>query len=71
MVIRTKPNKRPKRFLTVVELRRRWGNVSQQFIERRLVDDPLFPRPMQLPRGRLRLFDEEKIEEYERRAVTK
>jgi len=60
-----------KRYLTVAELRHRWGNVSQMFIERRLQYDPDFPKPMKFPGGRLRLFDEEAIENYERKAVAK
>jgi hypothetical protein len=62
---------KPNRYLTVNSLRERWGGVSQMFIERRLQDDPNFPRPMRFPGGRLRLFDEEAIEKYERAAVSK
>jgi len=62
---------KPKRYLTVNELRERWGGVSQMFIERRLQADPSFPKPMRFPGGRLRLFDEEAIEKYERAAVSK
>jgi hypothetical protein len=65
-----KEEPKSKRYLTVADLRQRWGNVSQMFVERRLQHDPNFPRPMKFPGGRLRLFDEEEIEAYERMAVT-
>jgi hypothetical protein len=67
MVTKTKP----KRYLTVVQLRERWGNVSQMFVERRMRSDPDFPKAMKFPRGRLRLFDESEVEEYERKAVVR
>jgi predicted DNA-binding transcriptional regulator AlpA len=59
--------KRTKRFLTVRQLRERWGGVSHMFVERRLREDEHFPQPIKL--GRRRFFDEELIEEYERAAV--
>jgi hypothetical protein len=41
------------------------------FIERRMRNDPNFPKAMQFPGGRLRLFDEDQIEAYERNAVAR
>jgi hypothetical protein len=60
-------DKKRKQYLTVQDLKRRW-RVSQQFIERK-VREPGFPTYMQLPGSRIRLFDEEVIEQYERAAV--
>jgi predicted DNA-binding transcriptional regulator AlpA len=58
-------NMKPKKYLTVAQLCERWGNRSFMFIERKLRTDKNFPRPMRLG-GRLRLFDEDAIEAYER-----
>ena len=67
----TKPMKR---FLTVKQLRQRWGGVSQMFIERKIWGDPAFPKFIRLGqggtnKGRIRLFDEAEIEAYERLSV--
>jgi predicted DNA-binding transcriptional regulator AlpA len=66
MLQKTKKNE--KRYLTVAELKQRWGGVSQMFIERR-VREPGFPQPIRLPGSRIRLFLESDIEAYERSAV--
>jgi predicted DNA-binding transcriptional regulator AlpA len=60
---------RAKRYLTFKQLRQRWGGVSHMFIERRLKDDPKFPKPVRFRGTRIRLVDEEEIEKYERDAV--
>jgi hypothetical protein len=57
--------RRLKTFLTSVQLRERWGGVSNMFLERKLKKDPRFPKPINLF-GRLRLWDLELIENYER-----
>jgi hypothetical protein len=59
--------KKPKRFLTFKQLQERWGNCSFMFLERKLREDPQFPKPIKV--GRRRLIDEELIEAYERSAV--
>jgi predicted DNA-binding transcriptional regulator AlpA len=61
---------KPKKFLTVAQICARWGDRSTMFVERKLRDDPRFPRPMKLG-GRLRLFDEAEIEAYERGFVAR
>jgi predicted DNA-binding transcriptional regulator AlpA len=58
-----------KRFLTTAQLRSRWGGCSHMFIERRLASDPAFPKPLKLG-GRLRLWDVDQVEAYERRFIT-
>jgi predicted DNA-binding transcriptional regulator AlpA len=60
--------KKTKRYLTVPELKERWGGVSQMFVERR-VREPGFPQPIRLPGSRIRLFLESDIEAYERGCV--
>ena len=61
--------RRQKRFLTMRQLQTRWGNCSHMTIERRMEADRNFPRPMRLPQARVRLWDEEEIEAYERASV--
>jgi predicted DNA-binding transcriptional regulator AlpA len=57
-----------KQFITTAQLRDRWAGVSHMFIERRLASDPTFPRPVKLG-GRLRLWDVDQIEAYERKCA--
>ena len=56
-------------FIGMAKLRKRWGGCSHMFIERKLKNDPTFPRPYHP--GRRRLFALDEVEEYERRSVTK
>jgi hypothetical protein len=56
------------KFITVPQLCERWGGLSHMFVERRLREDPNFPKPQRL--GRLRVFDVPTIEAYERSLVT-
>jgi hypothetical protein len=65
------PSEKPKRYLTFNQLRERWGNCSAMFVERKLKSDPSFPKPMRLSGARLRLFDEDDVERYERASVRK
>ena len=52
------------------QLQARWGNCSHMTVERRMDADPNFPRPILLgPMARVRLWDEEQIEKYERASV--
>ena len=62
--------KTEKRYLTVAQLRERYGNVSHMWIERRLKSDPTFPRPKKFGNSALRLFDLDEIESYERLCTT-
>jgi predicted DNA-binding transcriptional regulator AlpA len=55
-------------YLTTAQLRKRWGGCSHMFIERRMKSDPKFPRPVKLG-GRVRLFDLNQIEAYERSRI--
>jgi predicted DNA-binding transcriptional regulator AlpA len=57
------------KFINVPQLCDRWGGISTMTIERKLKDDPNFPRPRRL--GRLRVFDIPEIETYERGLVVK
>jgi hypothetical protein len=57
-----------KKYLTAKQLSSRWGDCSLMFIERRLKNDPRMPRPMKFTQ-RLRLFDLDQIEAYERACV--
>jgi len=57
-------------FLTMRQLQERWGGCSHMTIQRKLDDDPAFPRPIKLgPKGRTRMWDEGEIEKYERASV--
>jgi len=57
-----------KTYLTAEQLRARYGGVSHMWIERRMKADPNFPQPMYM--GRFRFWDLDKIEAFERAAVT-
>ena len=57
-------DKKPEVFLRTKAVRQRYGNASHMFIERRLANDPAFPRPVFFGRMRFwRLSDLEKWEE--------
>jgi len=56
-------------FLTARQLRKRYGNRSHMWVERRLKDDPGFPRPYYF--GRMRFFRLSELEAYECRQVTR
>jgi hypothetical protein len=59
-----------KKYLTLNQLRERWGNCSHMFVERRLRADPDFPKPMRFDGGRTRLFALDEVEAYERSKIT-
>lgn len=63
-IIQQQPSKR---YLNANQLRQRYGNVSHMWIERRLADDPTFPRFQKF--GRLRFWDEKDLERWERSAA--
>jgi len=52
------------KYLSAAQLRARYGGVSHMWIERRLKTDARFPHPQKF--GRLRFWDLDKIETYER-----
>ena len=56
-------------FIPTRQVRRRYGDRSHMWIERRLKDDPEFPRPYYF--GRLRFFKLSELEAYERRHATR
>ena len=60
----TKREREKKKYLTTSQLRERWGDCSHMTIERKLRDDPRFPKAYRFTR--FRLFDLDEIEEYER-----
>ena len=60
--------KRAKKYITATQLRERWGGVSHMFIERLLKTDPKMPRWVKFAE-RIRFFDIDEIEAYERSKV--
>ena len=56
------------KYLTMSQLCERYGNCSPMTIERRLQNDPRFPKPIYFGK-RMRLFAENKLEAYERLRV--
>jgi hypothetical protein len=56
------------KYLTMAQVCERYGNCSPITIERRLQNDPDFPKPMHFGK-RMRLFAENKLEAYERLRV--
>jgi predicted DNA-binding transcriptional regulator AlpA len=61
------------RYLTATQLRARWGGVSHMFLERRLKDDPNFPKPIRLSASASawRLWALDDVEAYERACATR
>ena len=53
----------PKRYLTRKQVRQRYGDCSDMWINRRLKDDPRFPKPLEI-QGR-HFFDEAELDEYD------
>ena len=56
-----------RKYIATKQLRARWGNCSHMTIERKIKNDPEFPRPYHFMR--IRMFDLAEIEEYERNAA--
>jgi predicted DNA-binding transcriptional regulator AlpA len=56
-------------YITTRQLRHRYGGVSHMWIERRLVDDPEFPKPVYL--GARRFWALAAIEVWERTRAAK
>jgi hypothetical protein len=57
-------------YLTVAQLRQRYGSVSHMWVERKLKSDPDFPRPVTFGSS-FRFFRFDEIEAYERLCATK
>jgi predicted DNA-binding transcriptional regulator AlpA len=55
-------------FLTTRQVRHRYGGVSHMWIERRLLDDPDFPKPVYF--GRRRFWLLAALKTWERRRAT-
>jgi len=55
-------------YISRTQLQNRWGGVSHMWIERRLKDNPDFPKPKFM--GRLRFWKISELEAYERRCAT-
>jgi predicted DNA-binding transcriptional regulator AlpA len=60
----TNQNTKSKKWKTTRQVQVRYGDVSHMWIERRLKDDPDFPRPVKF--GRLRFWDEDELDSYDR-----
>jgi hypothetical protein len=56
------------KYLGMADLCARYGNCSPMTIERRLQNDPNFPKPMHFGK-RMRLWDINKLEAYERALI--
>jgi predicted DNA-binding transcriptional regulator AlpA len=56
-------------YITTRQLRNRYGGVSHMWIERRLADDPTFPKPFYL--GARRYWSVAAVEAWERAAAAK
>jgi hypothetical protein len=54
-------------YISAAQLRARYGNVSHMWVERRLQNDPAFPKPIYF--GRLRFWAIAELEQYERNAA--
>jgi hypothetical protein len=61
-------NDRKRRFITFVDLCKRWGDCAHMTVEFKIRKDPNFPRIYTMG-GRIRLFDLEEVEAYERASV--
>ena len=57
------------KFIGMREVQRRYNDVSHMTIERRLQNDPAFPRPIKF--GHLRMWRVSDLENYERSLVMK
>jgi hypothetical protein len=56
-----------KKFIGSRRLRERYNDVSHMWVVRQLANDPTFPRPVKI--GRLRFWDLDQLEAYERSRV--
>lgn len=56
-------------YITARQLRNRYGGVSHMWLERRMADDPKFPRPVYF--GARRYWPISELEAWEREAAAK
>lgn len=56
-------------FISANQLRARYGGRSHMWVERKLKDDPAFPRPTYF--GRLRFWNLPELEAWERQLAAK
>lgn len=66
---RAEPEQAGERFIGIREVQRRYNDVSHMTIERRLQNDPAFPKPIRF--GHLRMWKISDLEKYERSLVLK
>lgn len=64
---RDRNRQRNRQFIGVPELCERWNNCSHMFIEKKLRNDPAFPKVYRI--GRHRFFELDEIEAYEQSHV--
>ena len=57
-------------YITTAQLRQRYGNLSHMWVERKLRNDPEFPRPVCFGSS-FRFFKLADVEDYERRCAMK
>lgn len=57
-------------YISVAQLRQRYGNVSHMWVERKLKSDPDFPRPVTFG-SMFRFFKLADVEAYERAAAAR
>ena len=57
-------NSKSKKWKTTRQVQERYGDCSHMWIERRLKDDPDFPRPVKFTR--LRMWAEDELDVYDR-----
>jgi hypothetical protein len=58
------PLPQPPAYLTINQLKVRWS-VSKMWIERRIHEDPRFPKPRRFDGGRNRFWAIKEVEDYE------
>jgi predicted DNA-binding transcriptional regulator AlpA len=56
-------------YIATRQLRRRYGGVSHMWVERRMVDDPAFPKPVYF--GARRFWAVAELEAWERATAAK
>ncbi len=68
---RTPPPSADAVYLSVAQIRERFGGVSQMWVERKIAGDPSFPRPIKFGGKMFRFFLLSELVEWERSAATK
>ncbi|MFZ5690550.1 MAG: hypothetical protein ACOY5F_04785 [Pseudomonadota bacterium] len=60
-------SKKPKRLIRSAALKKRYGDVSDMWIWRRLHDGSGFPQPYRF--GRIRMWDEDELDAFDRQCA--